>query len=414
MRRILALSGLLSFVTLVLLGSAGPAGAHGFTTVVRVQAVSAGADHVRTTLGLEYDLMVVSVSDTQHDDPFFEEGQPAWDDGDYPRMTRALEDHQASLLAYLAQRFGVEYGGKACTPTLLPSFTVAMDGEQGVPYATLVVDWACPHDADAAVLKQGHVLHSALFPDTEGYIKSAQTIVAYHLDGTSGSAALDANRPSFSTTQSWGTRFWQFYRLGIEHLLTGPDHLLFLTALIIGSRKLREIVFAATTFTLAHSTTLVLAAFGLIQVSSDVVEPLIALSIAATAAWYLWRLWRKGDHATDLDTTSTSHFALDRAGWVRLAVVFCFGLVHGMGFAGALGIDHAWSWALLWSLLVFNLGIETVQLGLIVVIFPALMLLRRAQPRSALWLTGAIGVVVSVAGLLWFLQRLVGWSVIPG
>ena len=402
-------AALLAAVTLalaVLPVLAAPAQAHGFTTVVYVDASAPRADHVRTRLGLEYDLLLVSVADAEHDDPFYREGQPAWDDASYPAMSRALEDHAASVLAYLRGRLRVGFAGRACEPTLAPGLSVAASSEQGVPYATLALDWSCPHDEDAAVLRRGHVIGSAVFADAEGYVKNAKTIVTYRLDGRSGSAALDAATPSFSTRQGWSERFWEFYRLGVEHLLTGADHLLFLTALIIGSRKLREVVLAATTFTLAHSTTLVLAAFGLVHVPSSVVEPLIALSIAVTAGWYLWRVWRRGEHATDLVTASRSHLALDRAGWARLAVVFCFGLVHGLGFAGALGIDHSWSWALLWSLVVFNVGIETVQIALIAAVFPVLVLLRRRAPGVALGLTGAVAVAVSGAGLIWFAQRL--------
>ncbi|MEI9851995.1 MAG: HupE/UreJ family protein [Sphingomonas sp.] len=132
------------------------------------------------------------------------------------------------------------------------------------------------------------------------------------------------------------------------HLLAGPDHILFLLALIVGSRRLREIVLVATSFTLAHSVTFILAALGIVDVPASLVEPVIALSIAVVAAWYLWRLLRRGSHAGDFDADvagpGRSHFSLDRAGWTRLGVVFCFGLVHGLGFAGALGIDQAWSW----------------------------------------------------------------------
>ncbi len=160
----------------------------------------------------------------------------------------------------------------------------------------------------------------------------------------------------------------------------------------------------ATSFTLAHSVTFILAALGLVSVSGDVVEPIIAISIAGVAAWYLWRLFRKGSRASDIDT-GESHFSLDRAGWTRLGVVFCFGLVHGLGFAGALGIDEAFSWSLLWSLLVFNIGIEAVQLGIIAVIFPVLALMRHRAPTAAVWTSGLISVVVTVVGLYWFVER---------
>ena len=88
--------------------------------------------------------------------------------------------------------------------------------------------------------------------------------------------------------------------------------------------------------------------------------------------------------------------------------MFCFGLVHGLGFAGALGIDAAWSWTLLWSLLVFNVGIEVVQLSMIAVAFPLLVLLRRRSPVAALWVTGVVSAGVAVMGLVWFAQRVLG------
>ena len=229
-----------------------------------------------------------------------------------------------------------------------------------MPYAGLLLDWACPERATT------HEVRSGLFPDGEGYVKGTKTIVTYEIDGQLGQRRARRRRTRPSRPRRPGTSgSGEFFRLGAEHLLTGIDHILFLLALIAGSRRLREIVLAATSFTLAHSVTFMLAALGLVDVPAAVVEPVIALSIAVVAGWHLWRIWRRGDHAADLETAGRGHFSLDRAGWIRLGVVFCFGLVHGLGFAGALGIDEAWSWTLLWSLLVFNVGIETVQLAII-------------------------------------------------
>jgi hypothetical protein len=91
-------------------------------------------------------------------------------------------------------------------------------------------------------------------------------------------------------------------------------------------------------------------------------------------------------------------------------VVFGFGLIHGLGFASALGIEEAWSWTLLWSLLVFNVGIEAVQLGIIAVVFPLLLLLRRRSPRTGVWTGALVAGGVAAVGLFWFVQRLVGWG----
>ena len=162
---------------------------------------------------------------------------------------------------------------------------------------------------------------------------------------------------------------------------------------------------AATTFTVAHSVTFILAALGLVHVPASLVEPVIALSIAVVAGLYLWRIWQRGSHATDLETVGHGRLGLDAAGRTRLAVVFCFGLVHGLGFASALGIDEAFSWTLLSSLFVFNLGIESVQLAIILVVFPLLALLRRRAPLAGLSATGAIAAVVCAMGLVWFVQR---------
>ena len=92
----------------------------------------------------------------------------------------------------------------------------------------------------------------------------------------------------------------------------------------------------------------------------------------------------------------------------RLPVVFAFGLVHGVGFAGALGLDEPWSWDLLGSLLVFNVGIEAVQLGIIAVVFPLLVLLRVRAPRAARWVLGAATAGIVAVALYWVVERLVG------
>jgi hypothetical protein len=377
--------------------NAVPASAHGFSSTVYGDLTSPETGHVRTELRLEYDLLVASAADYEKDDPLFQAGNAAFEARDAAKQAGVLDAHADSVVAYVTERFGVTAEGEACTPVQEGDFTIEV--RESVPYALLILDYRCPESAGA------HEVRSGLFPDPEGYVRDSKTILTYDLDLKSGSAALDAQHRSFSTQQSWTERFWEFFRLGAEHLLTGLDHILFLLALIVGSRRLHEMVLAATTFTLAHSVTFILAALGLVQVPASFVEPAIALSIALVAGWHLWRSWRRRSHVADLDTVGHGHLSLDRAGWTRLAVVFCFGLVHGLGFAAALGIDQAWSWTLLWSLLVFNLGIEVVQLAIIMVAFPLLALLRHRRPVVGLWTTGAIAAGVCAMGLVWFVQR---------
>lgn len=388
---------LLAAIALMVTVGGSPAAAHGFTSVVFADITSHGAGEVRTELGLEYDLLVVSAADAAQDDALFRDGTAAFESGTPEEQAMALQAHEDTVLAYVTERFDVSAEGEVCAATRTGD--IEIEQREGVPYAVLTLDHMCSDSASS------HEVRSELFPDSEGFVKGTKTIVTYDLDLAEGSAALDADQPTFSTDQSTLERFREFFTLGAEHLLTGIDHILFLLALIAGSRRLREVVLAATTFTLAHSVTLILAALGVVHAPASVVEPIIALSIAVVAGWHLWGIWRRGSHATDLETGS-SHLSLDRSGWARLAVVFCFGLVHGLGFAGALGIDQAWSWTLLWSLLVFNIGIEAVQLGLIVLLFPVLALLRHRAPAVGLWVTGAIAAGVAAMGLVWFVERI--------
>jgi len=377
--------------------TAVPALAHGFSSVVYVNVTSPARDQVRVELGLEYDLLVVSAADYENDDPLFREGTAAFDDGDRAQQAAALDHHGDSVVAYVAQRFGVAAGEKACTPAKDGAFRI--EQRDGAPYALVALSYRCAEAADA------HELRSGLFPDSEGYVRDTKTIVTYDLDLKSGSAALDAQHPSFSTQQSLAQEYGEFFRLGAEHLLGGVDHILFLLALIAGARLLREIVASATAFTVAHSVTFILAALGLVAVPAALVEPVIALSIAVVAALHLWRIWRRRSQAAEIAPGARGHFGLDRAGRVRLAIVFCFGLVHGLGFASALGIDRAFSWTLLSSLFVFNVGIEAVQLGIILAVFPGLALLRRRAPVAGLSTTGLIAAAVCTAGVFWFVQR---------
>jgi hypothetical protein len=380
----------------LLLLTAAPAFGHGFSSVVYVDATAPESGDVRTVLGLEYDLLVVSAADAERDDALFKAGTPAWEDRDEKAMAAALDAHAATVSAYVTKRFAVTADGAACTAAQHGG--VRMGTREGVPYAFVTLDHRCP-GADA------HELSSRLFGNSEGYVRNTKTIVTYDLDMKSGSASLDAEHPAFSTHQSRLQQYWEFFRLGAEHLYTGIDHILFLLALIVGSRGLREIVLTATSFTLAHSVTFILAALGVVDVPASLVEPTIALSISVVAGLTLWRIWQRRTHAIELEAAVTGRLGLDASGRARLAAVFCFGLVHGLGFAGALGIDEAFSWTLLSSLLVFNVGIETVQLGIILVVFPMLTLLRRRAPLAGLSATGVIAAGVCAMGLVWFAER---------
>jgi hydrogenase/urease accessory protein HupE len=362
---------------IVVLVSPGPAAAHDSTTTAYVEVTGTGVD-VEAVLELEYDLLMKSSW-------LYAE---AYEASDRAEQLRQLESNADAVAGYVVERFQVSYDDRLCEGH--PSGPADVTDRGGRAFAVLTVTYECTGDPGSA-----HALFSALFPDGEGFVHGTRTIVHYDLDGVRGSAALDPSQPQHDVgatftprEESRARQLGEFFVLGGEHLLAGPDHLLFVLALLIGSRRLRDVVTAASAFTAAHSVTFLLAAVGLVDVPPAVVEPLIALSIAAVAVLHLVGRRDPGGRGTRL----------------RLPVVFAFGLLHGLGFAGALGIDERWSWELLWSLLAFNVGIEATQLALIAVAFPLLLLLRRARLGGRAVV--ATAVVTAVVGLFWFVERL--------
>ncbi|WP_369371561.1 HupE/UreJ family protein [Promicromonospora sp. Populi] len=397
LRHTVVLAGLLAVVSSpagMLL--AGPAAAHDATSDVYAEVtpatsdggVAAGEDgttaDVTAVLDLEYDLLMKSAW-------LRAEAYEATGQAD---QLAQLDKHERAVDEYVTDRFVVTYDGEPCAPTL-GAADVVQRGER--PYASLTYSFACDGEPEGV-----HEVSSALFPDAESFVHSTETIVRYTLDEEDGSAVLTAASPTLITGENRLLKqVGEFFVLGGEHLLFGLDHVLFLLALLIGARRLRDVVWTATAFTVAHSVTFLLASLGVVSVPAIVVEPVIAASIAVVAAVDLVLIWRDRASAGTRDELTV----WDR--W-RLPVVFVFGLVHGVGFAGALGIDAAWSWALLWSLLSFNVGIEAVQLGIIAVVFPLLVLLRARAPRAARWVLGTATAGIVGVALFWVVERLAG------
>jgi hypothetical protein len=192
-------------------------------------------------------------------------------------------------------------------------------------------------------------------------------------------AAVPAAAPRLTPT------FGEYLKLGITHILTGYDHLLFLGALLLGCRRLGPMLGVITCFTAAHSLTLGLAALNVLTISGRIIEPLIAASIVCVAL----ENFRRG-HST--------------AG--RCALAFGFGLIHGFGFASALretGLGSS-GWSLVKPLFSFNLGVECGQLAVAAMILPLLFWLRR-WPFFARHGTAAISVVIILVAGYWLMER---------
>ena len=179
---------------------------------------------------------------------------------------------------------------------------------------------------------------------------------------------------------------WCYLTLGFTHIVPlGLDHMLFVLGIYLLSRRARSVLWQVSAFTVAHSITLGLSLYGVVAVSPRIVEPLIALSIAYVAIENI--------------------FLSELKSW-RVALVFAFGLLHGMGFAGALqelGLPRS---EFVTALLTFNLGVEAGQLA---VIGSAFLLLGWHCANRA-WYRGRIVIPVSTliafTALYWTIQRL--------
>ena len=178
-----------------------------------------------------------------------------------------------------------------------------------------------------------------------------------------------------------------YARLGFIHIVPeGTDHILFVLGLFLLSARLRPLVWQVTAFTVAHAVTLTLAAFDVVTLPPRVVEPLIALSVAYVAI---------------------ENVLTDRMTRWRPAVVFGFGLLHGLGFAGVLGELGLPEDERLLALLSFNAGIEVGQLAVI-----ATAALSLGWWRTRPWYRPRVTVPASLAiaavGLVWAVERALG------
>src|SRR3990167_7897323 len=213
-------------------------------------------------------------------------------------------------------------------------------------------------------------------------------------DGTEQVERILPLRPYFTVRASPGAFevMLTYTKIGIEHILTGFDHLLFVLALVIIVQGKRRLFATVTAFTLAHSITLALATLDVLHVPSRPVEAMIALSIVFVASEILHaRAWRVGLAACKP--------------WV---VAFAFGLLHGLGFAGALAEVGLPQNSIPLALLCFNVGVEIGQIlfvAAVLVLISALLQLRVAQQlreTATITVTYLIGTVAS----FWVLERI--------
>jgi hydrogenase/urease accessory protein HupE len=230
------------------------------------------------------------------------------------------------------------------------------------------------------------------------YNPSVTTLARYTTqDGHSRTAVLTPESPTWTVPVDPATRdvVRGYFVLGVEHILGGWDHLLFVAGLLLIARGWRALLLAVSGFTLAHSLTLSLAALGFVHVPIPPTEAAIALSILFLAREALQPPGRS------------------LAQRFPLFVSALFGLLHGLGFAAALGEVGLPQREIAWALLFFNLGVEAGQLVFICVLLAATLLINRAMTRLALdqphWRANAragMAYLIGIPAAFWLLQRL--------
>jgi len=211
------------------------------------------------------------------------------------------------------------------------------------------------------------------------------------LDASSNSVIVEV-----AGATGWVTRVWSFLTLGVHHILTGYDHLVFLAGLILAACTFRQLLVALTAFTAAHSVSLALVVIAGVRAPSSIVEPLIAASIAWVGLENLLR-----------EQPRTPRLASLARGSARWMVVFGFGLIHGFGFADAL-IELGFGTSIAdvaTALISFNGGVEIGQLAAAAAMLPLVWLLR-SQPAWHARFAPACSLLIVMAGGYWFLERI--------
>jgi|CXWL01.1.fsa_nt_gi hydrogenase/urease accessory protein HupE len=253
--------------------------------------------------------------------------------------------------------------------------------------------------------------HDVISADILEYVKTHPDLTAQELDEyiqqKGGQISDNPVKSGFSTQETATTllgvkegeqNLWTiiltFIRLGIEHILIGLDHILFVFSLLLVFTNVKTIIKLFTAFTIAHSTTLILSGTGILVLSSRVVEPLIALSIAYVA----------------ITTVFVKESQFTSSEWSKILMVFFFGLFHGLGFAGLLTDFSIPSDRFLSSLISFNVGIELGQVVILAIALPIIYLFYKKS-----WYPRAIqifSVMISIVALLWFVERVFQISII--
>jgi hypothetical protein len=180
---------------------------------------------------------------------------------------------------------------------------------------------------------------------------------------------------------------WFYFKMGVTHIVPlGYDHILFVISLCLLNSKFKTILWQATAFTVAHTITLALSMKGVIKLPADIVEPLIALSIMFVAVENIL--------LTELKA------------W-RIAIVFMFGLVHGIGFASALNEIGLPGNQFFTSIFSFNVGVEVGQISIITLVFLGIIIPWGKKPWYKKGVVYPLSAIIALIAAYWTIERIV-------
>jgi hydrogenase/urease accessory protein HupE len=279
-----------------------------------------------------------------------------------------------SMTALLGPRIALAADGRPLTPVWSPTSDVLPD-RQSIRFQIRYEPPAAPGSIQ---------ITATMFP----YDPNHQTFVNVYEGEALTQAILDRGRPTFDyfagTRQGVTAVIRKFVPAGIHHILIGPDHLLFLIGLLLLGGTVRQLLLVVTSFTIAHSITLSLAALNIVSPPARIIEPAIALSIVYVGADNLLAAGGRD---------------------VRAWIAFAFGFIHGFGFANVLREMDLPRRALGWSLFSFNIGVEIGQLAVVVAVAFLLAVVRSRSESAGRRVAFAGSLVVIAAGAFWFVQR---------
>lgn len=295
---------------------------------------------------------------------------------DFDQFFRGAEEE--SVRGFLNRRLSLASAGGPCR---LDKFSYSRDESQELWRGTL--EFSCPNDQPPLQID-----YHLFFGDL-----NHRHLLKLNAFGRtfSNSFSPDHSAAAFSPEAFWPT-FRDFLRLGIEHILTGYDHILFVLTLILGVRRFRSLLCMVSAFTLAHSISLALSTLDLVTLSPRIVEPLIAASIVFLAI-------------QDLLAKGEGNFRL------MVALTFGFGLIHGLGFSYVLREANLQHGNLLLPLFAFNLGVEIGQVSIVALVFPLTLGLDHWLKNSYVYLKKGALVAIGSVGAYWMMVRLLGVSV---